>query len=92
MGCGILMFQEPVEDRIDRWATSGKATKIPLLPEDYVKIKRKQDILETKYGMPITILGGTRALNEYLHNLDEVEKEDRETILADLNDVFQSEE
>jgi RNA binding exosome subunit len=64
----------------------------PLLPEDYVKIKRKQDILETKYGMPITILGGNRALNEFLHNNEEVEKEDRETILADLNDVFQSEE
>ena len=88
----VLMFKVPVEDRIDRWATSGKATKIPLLPEDYVLIKKKQDILETKYGMPITVIGGNRALNEFLHNTDEVEKEDREAILADLNDVFQSEE
>ena len=92
MTMNVLMFKEPVEDRIDRWATSGKATKIPLLPEDYIKIKRKQDILETKYGMPITVLGGNRALNEFLRNSEEVEKEDRETMLADLNDVFQSEE
>ena len=88
----VLMLKVPVEERIDRWATSGKATKIPLLPEDYVLIKNKQDILETKYGLPITVIGGNRALNEFLRNTDEVEKEDREAILADLDDVFQSEE
>ena len=92
MTMNVLMFKVPVEERIDRWATSGKATKIPLLPEDYVVIKKKQDILETKYGMPITVIGGNRALNEFLRNTDEVEKEDRDTILADLEDVFQSEE
>jgi len=92
MTMNVLMFKVPVEERIDRWATSGKATKIPLLPEDYVVIKKKKDILETKYGMPITVIGGNRALNEFLRNTDEVEKEDRDTILADLEDVFQSEE
>ena len=92
MTMNVLMFKVPLEERIDRWATSGKARQILLHPEDFIKIKKKQDIIETKYGMPVTVLGGNRALNEYLRNSEEVEKEDREAILADLNDVFQSEE
>ena len=92
MTMNVLMFKVPLEERIDRWATSGKARQILLHPEDFIKIKKKQDIIETKYGMPVTVLGGNRALNEYLRNSEEVEKEDREAILADLDDVFQSEE
>ena len=92
MAIGVLTMLTPLEERIDRWATSGNAKQILLHPEDFIKVKKKQDIIETKYGMPVTVLGGNRALNEYLRNSEEVEKEDRETILADLDDVFQSEE
>ena len=92
MAIGMLTMLTPLEERIDRWATSGKAKQILLHPEDFIKVKKKQDAIEAKYGMPITVLGGNRALNDFLRNTDEIEKEDREVILADLNDVFQSEE
>ena len=98
MTIGILSMQVPLAERIDRWATSGKATKIPLLPEDYVKIAKKVEAIEEEYKLPITIIGGQKAMNTYLRLTEEMEKDEREAIfanlenLADLNDVFQSEE
>lgn len=95
MTIGILSMQVPLAERIDRWATSGKATKIPLLPEDYVKVAKKVEAIEEQYNLPVTIIGGQKAMNIYLRLTEEMEKEERESILenlADLNDVFQSEE
>ena len=56
----------PLEDRIDRWATSGNAKQILLHPEDYVKINKKKDMIETKYNLPVVCLGGARGLSDFL--------------------------
>ena len=63
----------PVKERIDRWATSGQATSIPLLPQDYLKID--VEAIEAKYNLPVKILGGQQALIDYLKSDDEVEDE-----------------
>ena len=66
MAIGILTMLTPLEERIDRWATSGKSKQILLHPEDYVKINSKKDMIETKYNLPVVCLGGARALSQYL--------------------------
>ena len=71
-----LWWPTPLRERIDRWATSGKATCIPLLPEDYVKLSDdKRVTTEAKYNLPVTILGGQTALDEYLKKDDEDKEE-----------------
>ena len=93
MSIGILTMLTPLEDRIDRWATSGNATRILLHPEDFLRLNEvKREKLTAKYNLPVEALGGKRALNEYLRLTEENDKEEMQTILADLNDVFQSEE
>ena len=81
-----------VEDRIQRWVDTGKATKILLMPEDYVKVQKKKEAIEEQYKLPMTILGGKAAMNTFLRLSEEIEKDEREAILANLTDVFQSEE
>ena len=99
MSIGVLTMTTPLMERIDRWATSGKANSILLHPEDYLKIQGKKDQIETKYNLPIVILGGARGLQEYLNrgsNNDDVDPAVLATqmagIQANLDDVFQSEE
>ena len=93
MAIGLLSMLTPLETRIDRWATSGRATKILLHPEDFLRLNEtKREKLTAKYNLPVEALGGKRALNDFLRLTEENDKEEMQTILADLNDVFQSEE
>ena len=66
MAIGIISLLTPLEERIDRWATSGNAKQILLHPEDYVAINKKKDIIETKYNLPVVCLGGARGLSDFL--------------------------
>ena len=67
MAIGIISLLTPLEERIDRWATSGNAKQILLHPEDYVKINKKKDMIETKYNLPVVCLGGARGLSDFLN-------------------------
>ena len=68
MAIGQIHMLTPLMDRIDRWATSGKATSIPLHPEDWDRIGEKRRAgLEAKYGVPLVCLGGEKAYLEWKH-------------------------
>ena len=67
MAIGLLSMLTPLKDRIDRWATSGNATKILLHPEDYLKVSdSKREKLTAKYDMPVEVLGGAKGIKDYL--------------------------
>ena len=77
MSIGIISMLTPLADRIDRWATSGKATKILLHPEDYLKLSdSKREKIEKQYNLPVIALGGERGLQDYLKR--SMSKEERE--------------
>ena len=68
MAIGQIHMLTPLMDRIDRWATSGKAKSIALHPEDWDRIgEKKRAALEAKYGMPLVCLGGDKAYFEWKH-------------------------
>ena len=72
-----------LEDRIDRWATSGNAKSILLHPEDYLRIEKKKDMIETKYNLPVVCLGGDRGIREFLNgqkSAKEIEEQELETV------------
>lgn len=70
-----IWWPTPLRERIDRWATSGLAKSIPLLPEDYVRLSDdKRATVEAKYNLPVTVLGGQKALDDFL-KLGEKEEE-----------------
>jgi len=78
MAIGFLSMLTPLEDRIDRWATSGNATKILLHPEDYLKLNEtKREKLTAKYNLPVEVLGGARGIQIYLNRR---EKDDDDNI------------
>ena len=91
MSIGIISMLTPLVDRIDRWATSGNATRILLHPEDYVQVNK--DILETKYNLPVDVLGGDRGLREFLNrnNKDDDEMEIVESQLNSVEDILDDE-
>ena len=67
MALGLLSMLTPLEDRIDRWATSGNAKQILLHPEDYLRLNEtKREKLSEKYDLPVTALGGDRGIMDYL--------------------------
>ena len=67
MSIGIVSMLTPLDDRIERWATSGNATKILLHPEDYLKLSdSKREKIEKKYNLPVIALGGEKGLQDYL--------------------------
>ena len=68
MAIGQIHMLTPLMDRIDRWATSGKAKSILLHPEDYDRIgDKKRASIEAKYGIPIVCVGGDKAYFEWKH-------------------------
>ena len=72
-----------LEDRIDRWATSGKAKSILLHPEDYLRVEKKKDMIETKYNLPVVCLGGDRGIREFLNgqkSAKEIEEQELQTV------------
>ena len=68
MAIGQIHMLTPLMDRIDRWATSGKAKSILLHPEDYDRIgEKKRATLEAKYDMPVKCVGGEKAYFTWKH-------------------------
>jgi|TARA_B110000879_G_C11175151_1_gene515591 hypothetical protein len=64
---GILFLSTPMKERIDRWATSGRATQILLHPSDFLRLsEQKKTAIEQKYNLPVTVLGGTESLKNYI--------------------------
>ena len=67
----------PLKDRIDRWATSGNATRILLHPEDYLKLNEsKQEKLTAKYNLPVEVLGGEKGIRDYLRKRNTEDEQD----------------
>ena len=64
----MLLAKTPLSERIERWALSGKATRIPLHPSDYWVLDRAGliDKISEKYSLDITCLGGENALKKFL--------------------------
>jgi hypothetical protein len=93
MALGLLSMLTPLEDRIDRWATSGNAKQILLHPEDYVSINRKKDMIETKYNLPVVCLGGARGLADFLNrkvkDADDVETGTEATQMKAIEDYLE---
>jgi len=87
----FLSMTTPLEERIDRWATSGKATRILLHPQDFIKVAKKVDDIEAKYNLPVEVIGGEKALKAFIS--DSKNSSDDDTVVAvDLTDVDQGDE
>ena len=87
----FLSQNTPLDERIDRWATSGKATRILLHPEDFIKVAKKVDTIEAKYNLPVEVIGGEKALKAFIS--DSKNFSDDDTVVAvDLTDVDQGDE
>lgn len=98
MSANILTLSTPLEERIDRWATSGKANRIVLHPSDYIKLSdTKRETIAAKYNLPVEVLGGDRAIGEFLSRNKNEEKRELESMAADtvsvnLNEIEQGDE
>ena len=67
MSIGIISMLTPFEERIDRWVSTGNATRILVHPEDWHTLsKTKKEKLEAKYNLPVECLGGERAHIEWM--------------------------
>ena len=87
----FLSLTTPLDERIDRWATSGKATRILLHPEDFIKVAKKVDTIEAKYNLPVEVIGGEKALKAFIS--DSKNSSDDDTVVAvDLSDILQGDE
>ena len=77
MAIGVISMLSPLEDRIER-SIKPESTRILLHPEDYLKLsERKISKIETKYGLPIEILGGEEGMKFHMlsgRSEDEVEE------------------
>ena len=65
----IATMTTPLAERIERWATSGRATKILLHPRDFWTLSRKEgliDKIEKQYNLPVVCLGGEVGLNQFI--------------------------
>ena len=65
----LMTMTTPLAERINRWATSGRATKILLHPSDYWAISRKEgliDKIEKQYSLPVVCLGGEEGLKNFI--------------------------
>ncbi len=82
------LLKVKLEDRIDRWATSGNAKSILLHPEDYLAVEKKKDMIETKYNLPVVCLGGDRGIREFLNG----RKSDKEIEDQELEKLSTGEE
>ena len=88
MSIGITQMLTPLEERIDRWATSGFASRILLHPEDYTQFTADEiENLENKYNMAVDVLGGERALIEHLRE-GKRNDDEHEMVPVDLDEVL----
>ena len=77
------LLKVDLDERIDRWATSGHAKSILLHPEDYLAVEKKRDMIETKYNLPVVCLGGDRGLRDFLNrqkSAKEIEEHELENL------------
>jgi hypothetical protein len=75
MAIGFLSMITPLAERIDRWATSGNATRILLHPEDYLRMSEsKRDKIAAQYNLPVEPLGGERGVRDYLNRQKSAEE------------------
>ena len=75
MAIGFLSMTTPLEKRIERWATSGNATRILLHPEDFLRISEgKREKIEAQYNLPVEALGGERGIRDYLNRQKSAEE------------------
>ena len=86
MSIGIISMLTPLEDRIDRWATSGNAKQILLHPEDYLRLNEtKREKLSEKYDLPVIALGGDRGIKDYLKKRES--SDDVQEMLTDATPI-----
>ena len=64
----LLTMTTPLAERIDRWATSGKAKSILLHPSDYYVLSSANLIekISNKYSLEIRCLGGESGLRYWM--------------------------
>ena len=66
MSIGIISMLTPLEERIDRWATSGNANRILVHPEDWHSLSEtKREKIASKYNLPVECLGGEKGYFEW---------------------------
>ena len=63
----MILSTTPLATRIERWATSGKATRIPLHPADFWALDRAGliDKVSAQYGLDVVCLGGEAGLKKW---------------------------
>ena len=68
----------PLSERMDRWAASGKATCMPLHPQDYYALARANLVekVSEKYGLEVKCLGGEESLKKWIKESIDKEKEE----------------
>ena len=68
----------PLSERMDRWAGSGKATRMPLHPQDYYALARANLVekVSEKYGLEVTCLGGEESRKKWIKESIDKEKEE----------------
>jgi hypothetical protein len=64
----LLTMTTPLAERIERWATSGKAKSILLHPSDYYVLSSANLIekISNKYSLEIKCLGGESGLRDWM--------------------------
>ena len=74
----MILAKTPLSERIERWATSGKATRISLHPSDYWTLDRAGliDKVSAQYGLEVTCLGGENALKKFIRENTKGTEED----------------
>jgi len=87
----FISMTTPLEERIDRWATSGKATRILLHPQDFIKVAKKIDAIEEKYNLPVEALGGEKGLKSFIQD-SKTQGFDDDIVEVDLSDILQGDE
>jgi hypothetical protein len=69
----------PLAERIERWAKSGKANSIPLHPQDYYLLEKKQGLIEkieAQYNLEVRCLGGEAGMKLYMSDKKEEGEEE----------------
>jgi len=75
----LAQVATPLAERIERWATSGKANCIPLHPQDFYVVARKKGLIEkieAQYNLEITCLGGEAGMKLYMSDKKEEGEEE----------------
>jgi hypothetical protein len=86
MAVGQLHMLTPLMDRIDAWATSGKATKILVHPEDWDRLSEtKREKIEAQYNLPVVCLGGEKAYLDWKHRTKSEEQKEEMMMNGELS-------